>query len=221
MNYEEILEKLKKRGTAIPELEKIVNESLEIKTKKIFEYLEKRKNRLDEECYWCNKKANKEFTSFIYESPYDENYSEHYFCSENCRDSYEEETSFYCNNCNRFIENSNGHMNHGIEYQTEYICLDCFQKEMFENGLDIDEIEDYKGAKSNLKGSFFSEFELIEHGFEKEENYFISGTVDAKEINKKIIDLYNNDNKISIINYCHLSILGDEGHIELWIKNKK
>jgi hypothetical protein len=62
---------------------------------------------------------------------------------------------------------------------------------------------------------------LIEHGFEKEDNYFISGIIDGKDLNKKIINLYNNDNKISIINYCNLSILGNEGHVELWIKNKK
>jgi len=218
--YLEILKNLEKKE-CIPCFENIISEGNKKRAIKIANYLKDRENRLETSCSYCNEQAaKKDIVSYIYNSPYDKDYIEYHFCSEKCRD-YNDEDNFYCDNCERYIRNSNGHLNHYISYKNNYICLDCFQKEMFENGIDIDEIKDYKGIKSNLIGSFFSEIELIKHGFEKENNYFISGISDGKDLNKKIIDLYNNDNKISIINYCNLSIIGNEGYIEIWIKNKE
>jgi sarcosine oxidase delta subunit len=218
--YLEILKNLEKKE-CIPCFENIISKGNKKRAIKIANYLKNRENRLETSCPYCNEQAaKKDIFSYVYEKPYDKETTEYHFCSEECRDNFEEDY-FYCESCGRYIRDSNGYLNHFISYKNNYICLDCFQKEMFRNGLDIDEIKDYKGIKSNLIGSFFSNLELEKHGFEKYQDCFISDTLDAKEINKKIIYLYNNENKISIINYCDLSIIGNEGYIEIWVKNKE
>lgn len=152
-----------------------------------------------------------------YDSPFDESGDDKQFCSEDCQQSYEEST-FYCDSCNRYIERSNGHLSHIRDYYGELICLRCYEEIILEEGVSREDFE-----KQRLSGMFFNHgnpepisvgwFEVSGMDYE-----FVSeNSPSLKRYCQVAMELI--DAGFKVLNaYEHLSIMGGEGYVTLMAK---
>lgn len=205
--------KLLNKNTIIPGLEKIVLSSIVKKSKKLSEYIYEKQFITNEHCEYCyDKNANLKFCNEVYLSPFNNDPEIYYYCSENCQNNDYYDESFYCENCDRTIVTHNGYNSYYRNYRDEIICLSCFEKIMFEDGLSIEDIE-----KNALQGMFFNYGELSDNGYTEYQTYFINSKYDEQKIKEILLGL-KKENKKVVINYERLSICGDEGSISIWIK---
>lgn len=123
---------------------------------------------------------------------------------------------FTCCICNRMICEQNPANGWHVQYRFldddsgEQVCLQCYEKMMFDDGLSDDDLESGK-----LRGMFFNDSELIEHGFYKVEDYFIRGQDQANKVIEQAKTLKAAGCKV-VINYESLAIGGLEGYVSLW-----
>lgn len=138
-------------------------------------------------------------------------------CDELLRDSsWADFRYFDCHVCNRMICEQNPHNGWHVQYRVvdaEQICLSCYEKDMFENGLSEDDLE-----SDSLHGMFFDESELAKHGFSKHPDFdyvHVTGERQAQRILDTAKSLKTENRKV-IINYESMAIGGLEGYISLW-----
>lgn len=95
--------------------------------------IHERGKRLDEPCDSCCKDSNSDFTMSLYHTPWDDEPTEHYFCSEECQGKYFHENDFQyftCDHCGRLIckqNPSNGWHIQVREWGNCRICLKCLR----------------------------------------------------------------------------------------------
>ena len=122
-----------------------------------------------------------------------------------------------CPRCGRTIcvqNPSNGWMTHFREVDDDEICLKCFEELKFGEGITDAEIE-----SGELKGMFYSNVELEEHGFTFHSNHYVQGSDHARRVLAEAKAL-KEDNYIVFLGYDALAIGGLEGHISLFKKLK-
>lgn len=171
----------------------------------------------------------------LYSRPFDKNpdgdlYSCHFAVDCVKGDVYSKDFAYFeCEECNRTICQQNPSNGWHIQYRHTdggMICLQCYEKDQFENGVDIDEI--IKGQR--LDGMFFNDSELKENGFVKLENLdgrsIGMGRVSTHSVSGFFYDLQAEkdkgtfDDKIVIISYEDMAIGGLGGSVSIWVKTK-
>lgn len=175
--------------------------------------------------------------SEFYNSPFDSEARQgEYYVSNDAYDAYfgqvysKDFAYFTCVNCNRSICEQNPKNGYMIQYKIifdcEQICLKCFELDMFENGVDLDEVLEGQTLKS---GSFFSDSELSENGFspvESFQNELVGmgqiGSRSEKDFFSKMGKVIDGeglrDKDAVIINYESMAIGGLGGYVSLWAK---
>lgn len=211
-------------GLSFPSLTKIGREQNKARAKKIYNYLKEREGRLNHKCFHCEKKiARKEFSSYVFNSPFDKKGTELHFCSESCLNGFEdnEHGSYfgyhYCSECNRLVIErcpSNGWREYFGHYDGDSMCVGCIQELWMKEGLDPEKMDD----PFVLEGDFMGQTELRKNGWKQGESYYVKTSKTAKEIMMKIAEDRKNDIG-TIIDYVSMGIGGSEGHIWLWHKN--
>ena len=125
---------------------------------------------------------------------------------------------FVCDDCGRIINRqcpSNGWHSYvkTIDYDGNEICLDCYEKDILENGVPF---ESFKSGK--VEGMFAPKAE--ENGYEVVEGFkmfFINNRSSANEYCKKAIELiYAGYNILN--DYERMAIGGLEGYVTMWAK---
>lgn len=130
-----------------------------------------------------------------------------------------------CDSCDRTIcqqNPSNGWMYQFHDYEDIRICNKCFEEQMFEKGLDLDEILRTK----QLDGGFFNKADLEKAGFEIADDLDgvmvgsgHSGYSDPKNffdrLNKKRDEL---SGKKIILSFESMAIGGMGGYVTVWVK---
>lgn len=194
------------------------------------------------ECHECGtvKDIRAMYPVTAYDSPFDEVPEVFYVCKtipkknkgrnsvlryyESCEElltdsSWSDFRYFTCEFCNRFICEQNPHNGWHVQYriinECEQICLKCYESIMFEQGLELEQLEQGK-----LPGMFFDENELIEHGFIKVIDFdyiHVCSSRDVKKVCDKGIELMS-AGYIVVINYESMAIGGLEGYISLFAK---
>ena len=220
----EILSVIQRRSSLpLPGWEDWVEESQAARATRIADYLNEREDRdYGYACDECGAEpCSKEAAGSIHLSPYDDDAEELHFCSEECRERYEQTSGFWCEECNRFISNlsSNSMIAHErVICDGATRCLSCHVKDLLENGInterDLDQL-----AEGMLPGVWFNlgNDEALDAGFEEHgEQRFIRNGSDALKTAREIEELM--DTYKVIIAYENLSIMGDEGWISIYKK---
>jgi hypothetical protein len=193
------------------------------RTEKIVNYLYNRSLRLDEECCYCCKSARADCTTEVFDTPWEDEPEEKYFCSEKCQELYLYSGDFQyftCDACGREICGQNPRNGWHVQYRCEdgwIFCLKCYEDKLFKYGCDIEKLK-----LGYIPGAFLEEFDLYNSGYGKVRpyvNYFIGSQNSKKLFIDKALELINND-YIIIINYENIAITGDEGYVSLWAKEK-
>ena len=180
-----------------------------------------------ETCYECfvEKPIAHMMMFNLYDSPWDELPKEKWLCDTNYDDDYgscadkltDNSWSDFryseCDICQRLVCNQspkNGWHVQMMWYKDEYICLKCYEKEMFLYGIDEDTIDD-----RSLSGMFFNYDELEEQGFKRDSIHFAASTYDAIHINARMRELISEGNYV-LLNYERMAIGGLEGDCSIW-----
>lgn len=157
-------------------------------------------------CGQCGKlyAIKDEVKTRLYEHSYAEKPEVKKLCSEECRDNAEE-SYYYCEGCDRFIYYEDNFHNHN----DATLCDKCYSKELLTNGLTV--IED------TINGMFFSKNELYKNKWEFEVSKFVNYANKDDTLNraKELLET-----KRVLFRYTSLSIVGNEGYVEIWTKNK-
>jgi hypothetical protein len=136
---------------------------------------------------------------------------------------------FDCECCGRTIceqNPSNGWMTQfRIVNECEYICLKCYEEDLFKNGIDLDEVL----RTETIPGMFFNTDDLKREGFEVFDDMdgvmVGSGRVGYSDPNNffsRIKNKYDElKSKIVIFEYDSMSIGGLGGYVTVWAKDKK
>jgi len=112
-----------------------------------------------EYCEICSEYADKNTYSIYYESPYCDETTTTYFCSEACRETFENEHLEYCEGCNRFIYTNTYQREPNIIHYLDYWieCDKCFKHErMLYHGLEDSDMQAMKSAYNDLLDYSFS-----------------------------------------------------------------
>lgn len=186
--------------------------------------IDMKKEKIDEEitCFSCSEEFPREETTEVefFDTPFKKEGKMVRICEE-CYEWPDEEGFFFCSECGRFIaENFGMRMNYKI-FECEKICVDCYQKRMFEEGQPE---EDFLEKGGQIEADFYDEEELEKQGFKKIESYSVgllrSGTKGRGDINKakkKALELIEKGMKV-IINIDDASSVGGGGYFSLWAK---
>lgn len=191
---------------------------LVFRTERIVSYLFERSQRLSQECCYCDKRAKKEFTREVYETPWDDEPVEKHFCSEKCEYNYlysGDFQYFYCDGCEREICGQNPRNGWHVQYRyynDNVICLKCFEKEMFTNGLSYQAIKN-----GDLTGIFFNYNELKDAGFEEGKSFFIDSEAREKLCRDYCLKLKETGHLV-LLNLERVAIGGIEGTVSVWFK---
>ena len=170
------------------------------------------------ECYFCEEEIPDkiEYYDVSYHlNPWNEDTKDIKVCEECSNSGYESESYFMCETCNRNITLSNGITKWSRYIDEETICLKCLQEEYFENGIPKDKLEN----NSINAGMFYDNSDLIENGFTNKETKFIRSESSITQTNETCYKL--SDKYKVIIKYERVSIIGNEGNISIWIKEKE
>jgi len=175
------------------------------------------------ECHFCDLTIPKDkaFTSELYAMPFDTEPEDIYFCSKLCYQCHygrvysKDFQYFYCEGCGRDICEqcpSNGWHVQCRLLNDEMICNKCYEEQLFENGVDLESLENRA-----LSGLFFNDSELRDHGFSEVHCAFIQSSDSINQYCEKAIELIKSGHKV-ITNYESLGIGGGEGHVSMWSK---
>jgi len=156
------------------------------------------------ECSWCLNKGKLNKLEIFH--PFDSNGSLIEICEE-CFDNIYESAE-YCNNCERWIWNSNGYrINIRFdEEREEMVCVSCLQEEWLKNGM-----ESFKEA------DFFNYSDLENSGYHKHNSYFCRSKESYKQV-EQIFNSLKEDKGLKVINNIDSSGMGLEHHISLYVK---
>jgi len=135
---------------------------------------------------------------------------------------------FTCECCDRTIceqNPSNGwHVQCRIVNECEQICLKCYEKDLFENGVDLDEVLE----KETIPGMFFNTSDLTKNDFYVFNN--MGGVlVGSGYSGSRSPDVFFNTlrenyeelkTKIIIFEYDSMAIGGLGGYVTVWVKDK-
>jgi hypothetical protein len=128
---------------------------------------------------------------------------------------------FNCHLCNRTISRhcrSNGWHSYVREYDSEEICLSCYEEIQYKEGASQESFEN-----GHIEGMFFNYEDLTSRGFERVDNYqdyYIRTTRDAKEYCETALRLINHG-YIIVNEYVRMAIGGLEGYVTMWCKLKE
>jgi len=197
------------------------------RAKRIADYLRERRSRLERKCDNCStNQGRKNIWGYHFDSPFDEKGTDHYYCSEECRE-YAEGSDGYdfayrnCESCDRYICErcpSNGwheYFRYSEEHGQE--CLKCYEERILDNGIDAESF-----TQGKIKGMFFSfgNPELAEKGYQPVPgftDYFIRGSASVKEYCTKALELIGNKNMV-ITGYESMGLGGGEGTVSMYSK---
>ena len=154
-----------------------------------------------ENCEWCGtNRAEREIHYRTIYHPFDESPSFKGYLCEYCTDDI-----YWCDECGREIFESNG-MRKNIRFDDcGAICVSCLQKKWFVEGM-----ERFKD------GDWFSDKDLLEHGFIEHEYYFCRAQQDYDKAEKDF-DLLKEQGWLVILS-IEASGMGLEHHIRIWKK---
>lgn len=194
-----------------------IKEFIRQKTERAFYNIERVK--LNENCGECDKSyADPYIISEWFGSPWDIEGTIYHFCDAECRENFECcSDTFYCERCDRNIATSRGHLSHVRTIdECEQICLQCYQEEILENGVDVELIQEGK-----LPGMFFNHgnAEVTDAGWETHKYNFFVHFGQREELMNELLEL--SEKYKLIIAYEHLSIMGDEGWISIYKKERE
>lgn len=154
----------------------------------------------------------------VYNSAFDTESETLYFCDEECESNFfdDGETYFFCERCNRNVIRQVGYNSHYRVVNGETMCVQCYQEEILKNGMHK---ESFEG--SMISGMFFNRGnkEVLSVGFKEYKSVFVTGTKTAEELNKELKEL--NETQKIVIAFENLSIIGNEGHIIIYIKDRE
>jgi hypothetical protein len=158
----------------------------------------------------------------VFETPWDETPTTlhvHENCYEDLFDiSVGSFRYFYCSPCGRYVCEQNPSNGYHAQYRIingEQICLQCYEKEILENGVDTEQLKE-----GQLPGMFFNigNHEIKDTGYKVlKENVFINGDKTAKKWAKTLFNLTELGWKV-IVAYERLSMMGDEGTVSFYGK---
>lgn len=178
-------------------------------------------------CWHCDMPHVKTSPDAIYDYPSDKEPHLVHFCSWFCYDSikglnYSRDFNYReCFECGRLIceqSPSNGYLwqFHNVEDdEFDYdgdgmICNECHRQRTFKNGISEELLKD-----GNIQSDWHDSSELRENGFEIHESFRVTN---IEEFYNQIQSLF--ENNLVIVENERLSICGDEGTVNVWIKPK-
>ena len=181
------------------------------------------------ECTCCpwnqeTKHARHEFTAHVYDTPWETEGHELYFCSDECRETYLYGGDFayrYCEFCEREIcgqNPSNGwHTQFRRTDEGDDICLSCYEADILEHGCSRE-----KFVAGTLPGMFFSgdNHEPLEAGYEYVPGYhnaFIRDGAASEAACNTALELMDLG-ALVICGHESMAIGGGEGYISLFAK---
>lgn len=223
--------KLMNRNYIIPALYDTMSMIYDIEAKKLTSYLLDRRSRRDTKCDNCwpigNKYGRETIWGEYYDSPFDNNGNDRFFCSEECRESYEQDGDFYyqlCDGCYRYVcirNPRNGYHEHfrSVDDGSTLYCLRCYEEHILENGISKEDLEEGK-----VPGMFFSHgnTEAKEKGYNEVEgysSYFIQSQTSIDAFTGHAIALIEKGYKV-VIGYERLAFGGSEGYVTLLAKRE-
>jgi len=171
------------------------------------------------ECWHCGLKHLKSYPYEVYDYPSQTEPNKIHLCSYYCYDSiqginYSKDFNYReCEECGRMIceqSPSNGYLTQFKLIDCELICNDCHSKRTYENGIDEQLL-----IEGKIQSNWHTDSELEEHGFKMYNSYFVT---DIDQFYGEIKHLF--ENHLVIVKNTSLSILGDEGYVSVWIKEK-
>ena len=195
------------------------------------------------QCYECERERPIDVMDSyeLFDTPWDNEGSLHYFCSDEFGHAVEEndpksswnyydscsevlfDTSwadfryFNCADCYRTICEQNPrngwHVQYRIEDECEQICLQCFQTQILAYGVSRDVIEN-----GEISGLFFNYNDPLLEGWDKFIDYrFIASHGDKDSLLAEVLKNMDNGYKV-VIGYENMSIGGLEGSVSVYRK---
>ena len=157
----------------------------------------------------------------LYSTPWDKKPNIACFCNDECEQAYTDEGDFSyqtCSTCGRDIcvrNPSNGYLYQFRDADSDgdhEICLQCYQNRYIKSGLSLDEINADK-----IPGIFFDTDALLDAGYVKQESRIKVHSGNVSEVRDIALQYVNQDAKV-LYDYDSMSILGDEGYINIWVR---
>lgn len=124
---------------------------------------------------------------------------------------------FECCECGRVICEQAPRNGWHVQYRTrdegcEQICLQCYEEDILENGINIDDL------KHDIPGMFMDNG-MLDKGWAKHDDYFVNAS-NRDYVKGKIRALYDSGYKV-LISYALLAIGGSEGYIDVYKKPRE
>jgi hypothetical protein len=205
-------------------MEEDVTEKAMSRAARIHLYLLDREDRLyDSECLMCGKPARASQTRHAYETPWQDEPTAKYFCSDDCGDTYMYEEPFayfWCDECDREICEQNPQNGWHIQYR-EYdgrtVCLRCYQELILENGVEREKLEE-----GQIPGMFFDwgNREALKEGYREVPGFtgfFVNSQEKVDDFRNKALEFMDRGYRV-VIGYESLAIDGSEGYVTLMAK---
>ena len=186
--------------------------------------------KCEETDMWIYKESA--YAASLYWRPFDENPQTFFFCTTFAYECYigrqysKDFAFFHCVGCGREICEQNPdngwHIQYAVINECEQICLRCKEKQLFDSGVDVDEII----RTQQVDGMFLNTNELLDAGFQIHEKFDgvllgsgYSGYADPQNFFDKLQECREDfEGKTVIINYENMAIGGLGGYISVWIK---
>ncbi|MBI4775960.1 MAG: hypothetical protein HY788_17605 [Deltaproteobacteria bacterium] len=222
--YETILGR---QSRPLPGLEEVTDLRARNRAARIHCYLAERASRLDEECLECGRKARKGHTRSVFATPWDEDETDKYFCSEEHADEYlytPPYAYFHCDPCGRMICEQNPKNGWHLQYRDTddaRICLACYQDRLLAEGL---EFERGKLEKGQIPGMYFSwgNPEPKQAGYTEVpgfEDFYVNSEQKRERFIGEVLARLDSGEKV-IACYESLAIGGSEGYATMMVKNE-
>ena len=215
---------MKRQGLPLPGFEELVEAATREQASRIYDRFMEEADRTDKHCNNCwDNFARKQFTRGVYDTPWDDDETEKFFCSDECMDNYLYEgdfSYFRCEQCEREICEQNPRNGWHIQYRDyddETVCLRCYEELILENGIEREKLE-----KGQIPGMFFSygNLEPKKAGFEEIpdfQKYFVANLDDADIFIKKALEFMDEGKKV-VVSYERMAIGGLEGYVTMLVR---
>lgn len=143
-----------------------------------------------------------------------------YYCSEHNEDAYEQDEVSFCEYCERYICNSNGARSYFKRPEDAVdICVGCWQASMLRYDTQAAALVDaFANGGRRIPCDFFNWDELLLAGFRRDQSFFLRSNASVAEVRRRIQVLRAGGLQV-IIDQGPTSYMGDEGHVELWLRS--